>query len=430
MAFGAVVLGIWAVPGGMGQLTAGWSSAWTSLSRVSGLTASAVGLVGLVLVARLRSIERRAGLDRIFVWHKWLGGTMAILVAVHVVASLVAWSDGQGWWNSLVDLTGREPYMAAATVGALLLTVVTVSSMSSMRRRLSYETWYFVHLTAYAALALAFGHEVVLGGDLAGGGPAWWFWVAVHLAVIGALIAGRWGPTLRAALFPLRVESVTAAAPGTVELTLGGRHLHGLEADSGQFAVLRPLVGRLWWQAHPFSLSAEPTTAGLTFTIKDRGDASLAMTELPVGTRVAVEGPYGVLTPDVLDPDRRLVVIVGGVGVAPARALLQRLSTEITAGDAPVVLFRARTEAELVHEQDLRAVVARHGGRVLTLVGRTAALAVGDPFAAPSLRSVIPDIGERQAFVCGPERLVAAARSGLRAAGVPRRHIHFDRSWW
>ena len=135
-----------------------------------------------------------------------------------------------------------------------------------------------------AALGLAFAHEVVLGGEFAGGGLAWWFWVLVHVAVVVALVWGRWGSVLRSAVRPLRVVSVRPAAPGTVEVTLGGHNLRGIEADSGQFAMLRPLVGHLWWQSHPFSLSAEPTTAGLTFTIKDRGDASRAIAELPVGT--------------------------------------------------------------------------------------------------------------------------------------------------
>ena len=263
-AFFVVVLGMWILDGGIRDLAAGWTEAWTSIAQVTGLLASALGLVGLVLVARLRCIEHRAGLDRVFIWHKWLGASMAILVGAHVGASVVAWSDGQGWWQALLDLTGREPYMAAATVGALLIAVVTVSSLRSIRRSLSYETWYFVHLTAYAALGLAFAHEVVLGGQFAGGGLAWWFWVLVHVAVLAALVWGRWGTMLRSTARPLRVVAVQSAAPGTVEITLGGRNLSRIEADAGQFAMIRPLVRRLWWQSHPFSLSAAPTTDGLT----------------------------------------------------------------------------------------------------------------------------------------------------------------------
>lgn len=49
-----------------------------------------------------------------------------------------------------------------------------------------------------------------------------------------------------------------------------------------------------------------------------------------------------------------------------------------------------------------------------------------DVFAAKSLRVRVPDIAERDAFLCGPPPLVAAAVAGLRAAGVPKRHIHFE----
>ncbi len=431
-AFFVVVLGMWILDGGIRDLAAGWAEAWTSIAQVTGLLASALGLVGLVLVARLRCIEHRAGLDRVFIWHKWLGASMAVLVGAHVGASVVAWSEGQGWWQALLDLTGREPYMAAATVGAVLIAVVTVSSLRSIRRSLSYETWYFVHLTAYAALGLAFAHEVVLGGQFAGGGLAWWFWVLVHAGVLAALLWGRWGTMLRSMARPLRVVAVQPAAPGTVEITLGGRSLSRIEADAGQFAMIRPLVRRLWWQSHPFSLSAAPTTVGLTFTVKDRGDASRAIAGLPLGTRVAVEGPYGALRTDELVPDHRLVLIVGGVGVAPARALLQRLPRTDGPGPgaAPIVLFRARSTAELVHFDEIRALAEQRGGRVLTLVGPSATLAVGDPFSAASLHSAIPDLAERQAFVCGPERLIAASRAGLKAAGVPSSRIHFERAWW
>ena len=122
---------------------------------------------------------------------------------------------------------------------------------------------------------------------------------------------------------------------------------------------------------------------------------------------------------------------------APAgrgRAPVAPATVEITLGGRNlrrfIVLFRARSTAELVHFDEIRALAEQRGGRVLTLVGPSATLAVGDPFSADSLRSAIPDLTDRQAFVCGPERLIAASRSGLKAAGVPSSRIHFERSWW
>lgn len=425
-----VVIGLWVDNGGVGALDDGWLEGWTSVSQLTGLLASAVGLVGLVLVARLTLVERRLGLDRMFVWHKWLGGTMAVLVWFHIVASLLAWSEGESFWTAVVDLTGRQPYMAIATIGALLLTMVAVTSMRSVRRRMSYETWYFLHLLAYFALAFAFPHEIDLGGTLSDHRVAWWFWVVTHVAVIVALVWGRWGRALVSILRPLRVESITTIAPGTVELRLGGRPLGRVEAEAGQFAVLRPLTSRLWWQPHPFSLSATPTTDGLTFTIKDRGDASGAITRLRVGDRVGLEGPFGTLTLDTLDPARRLVMIIGGVGIAPARALLQRLPLDVEIGRGPIVLFRARQLSDLVHYDEIRALAERRGGTVFNLVGPSISLAVDDPFSAHELLGAIPDLASRQAYVCGPERMIAAARNGLRRAGMSRSAIHHEHAWW
>jgi DMSO/TMAO reductase YedYZ heme-binding membrane subunit len=162
-AFAVIIVGLWVRHGGIAELTRGWADAATSITQLTGLLASAFGLVGVALVGRPRSVERHIGLDRMFVWHRILGETMTLLVGVHIAAALVAWSASGGFLNAVLDLTGRQPYMALATVGSLLIAAVTISSLASVRRRMSYETWYFVHLAAYAGFALSFGHQLVTG---------------------------------------------------------------------------------------------------------------------------------------------------------------------------------------------------------------------------------------------------------------------------
>lgn len=419
------VVGMWLRHGGLRELTAGWTLCWTSLTDLSGLAASALALVALVLVARPRFFERTYGLDRTFVWHRQIGGAMAVALAVHVGAGVAATIPGRGWSGAAADLSGGLPYMALATVGALLVGIVTVTSLRSLRRRLAYETWYFVHLLAYAGMAIAFSHEIVLGSDLATDTVARWFWILLHVVVLAALVLGRWRRSFVAAWRPLRIARVERTARGMATITLTGSPIAGLGASAGQFFLLRPLHPDLWWQAHPFSLSAAPTAHELRFTIKDRGDASGLLARLRPGERVAVEGPYGVNTPDALAGDR-LLFVAGGIGIAPVRALVEALPAQA----APVVLYRARHRDELVHLDELEALVAARGGRVLTLVGPSARLAARDPFQAAALLRAVPDLRERTAVLCGPERLLHAARHGLHAAGVPYERIHFERPWW
>ncbi|MEZ5134204.1 MAG: hypothetical protein R2699_03900 [Acidimicrobiales bacterium] len=84
MALTACIVGLWAAGGGISDLMAWDGSQWTSRPTLTGLAASAVAVVGLVLVARPRSLERLYGLDRMFVWHRWLGEAVAMLVGAHV----------------------------------------------------------------------------------------------------------------------------------------------------------------------------------------------------------------------------------------------------------------------------------------------------------------------------------------------------------
>ncbi|MEO7370625.1 MAG: ferredoxin reductase family protein, partial [Ilumatobacteraceae bacterium] len=420
-----VVLTVWLRHGGFGDLSGGAVPAATSLTALSGIAASFAGLAGLALAGRPLAIEHRYGLDRVFIWHRILGETMAVLVGVHVVASVFAWGLGTGFGPAIIDLTGRQTYMALAFVGSLLIGAVTISSLRSIRRQMSYETWYFVHLLAYAGFAISFGHEIVWGELFAYDSFSRWMWIALHVGVGIMLIRGRWGRLIASVVRPLRIAKTRRLNDNTTEIRLAGGNLHAMIGDAGQFVIVRPLVRGLWWQAHPFSLSAAPTTHGLKISVKSLGDGSASIGKLPVGTRVAVEGPFGAFTPRTI-ADRKVLFIVGGIGVTPVKAMLERLDRR----HQPIVLYRASRHDDLVYANELRGMARELGGELMTLVGPTATLAVKDPFSGKALRRAIPDLTERVALLCGPERLLWAGRAGLREAGVAGDDIHFEQPWW
>ena len=423
--FAVCIVGLWIRHGGIAALSNGWIDGWASLSRLTGLLASAFAVLGVVLAGRPASLERLYGMDRLFVWHRVLGDVMGILLALHVATGTAGWIAHSGLSKTLGDLIGGEPYMGLATVGSIIVGLVVVSSLKSLRRRISYETWYLVHLSVYFGFAVSYGHQIVLGTDMSDDQVARWFWAALHIAAVGVVVWGRWGRLVVSCLRPLRVVESRQVAPGVTALSLGGANIGRFRAASGQFAYLRPMRRGMWFKSHPFSLSAAPTRGAMRFTIKDLGTGSAATMGLPVGSRVAVEGPYGVTTSDVFH-ERKALFIIGGVGVTPARAMLE----DLPRGSDPIVLYRARKPSELVHVDELRALTERIGGQVLTLVGPTSALADRDPFGPARLTSLIPQLTDRIAVVCGPERLVHAARAGLRAAGMPDQQIHYERVWW
>ncbi len=400
------ITGMWVRHGGWAELTEGWTTAWASLSRLTGLITSGLAIIGVILTGRPKSLERLFGMDRLFLWHRVIGDTVGILLVAHVATGSTDWIIHSGLRQTISDFIGGEPYMGLATIGGAITGLVILSSLRSFRKRLSYETWYFVHLSVYVGFGLSYGHQIVLGTDLAEDRVARVFWAALHIGAVACVLWGRWGCLARAWVRPLRVEHAVAVAPGVVSLHLSGPPLHKMRAAAGQFFFLRPLRRGMWWKSHPFSLSATPTTAGLRFTIKSLGDGSSAVMALPHGTKVVVEGPYGATTSAALG-DRKGVFVVGGVGVTPVRAMLE----DLPAGSEPLVLYRARRTADLVHLDEMQDLARRTGGQVLTLVGPTAALADRDPFSPSRLRAMVPDLADRVAVLCGPERLVHAARA-------------------
>ena len=421
-----VTIGIWLRHGGWSHLTSGDSAeAWESAGALTGLLATALAMIGIAFAARTHGFERAIGLDRALLWHRWLGETAALLLVAHIISTLIAYASRGGLGDAIRQLTGEEQYMAMATVGALGMLIITFVSLGFVRRHMAYETWYFIHLLIYASLLLALAHEIFLGSDFAFDPLARWFWIVVTVIVFAIVFISRWGKAIRSIMKPLTVLSVTPLNDVAAAVELGGQNVTELRAAAGQFALLRPLTPKLCWQPHPYSISAAPRVDRIRFTIKALGGASELMTQLPVGTKVAIEGPFGTKIYEELRGNK-LLLIAGGVGIAPVRSLMEDFGPEAE----PIVIYRARRQAEIVHLDELEALAETRNGRIITVVGPTKNLRDGNPLDPDVMRRLVPDVSERIAVVCGSQPMINAAYDCLYECGIEPEDIHFERIWW
>jgi ferredoxin-NADP reductase len=220
----------------------------------------------------------------------------------------------------------------------------------------------------------------------------------------------------------LRVEGVQHEAPGVASIYLSGRHLDELDARPGQFFLWRFLTPSGWWQAHPFSLSAAPTHRRMRITVKDLGDHSRRWLQVKRGTRVFAEGPYGTFTAE-RRTQRRVLLIAGGIGITPLRALLDGFGPD----DDVVLLYRVERPEDAIFGDELRRFAAAENITIHVIPGTEIGDDRTDLLSVPALQRGVPDIARRECFVCGPPGLIAAIRRRLRALGVPARHIHYER---
>jgi predicted ferric reductase len=305
---------------------------------------------------------------------------------------------------------------------AATVVVVAVLSTRPARRRVSYETWHGVHLLVYLAVVLGLVHQLLEGTTFAGSAAATVYWWGLWAGVLAAFLAGRVVlPLWRNARHRLRVAAVVPESDDVVSIHLTGRRLDRLPARAGQFFIWHFLGHDHWWRANPFSLSAAPDGRSLRLTVKAAGETSAGLRHVPVGTRVFAEGPYGAFTSLHRTRDAALLV-AGGVGVTPVRALLEEATGPTT------VLYRVRSADDAVLLPELEDLARTRGARLHVLAGRTGAGSPpNSPFEPANLLALVPDVADRDVYVCGPPAMTSAVLRSLRTLRVPRRQVHAER---
>ncbi|MGW0863471.1 ferredoxin reductase family protein [Streptomyces sp. NPDC002611] len=389
------------------------------LGRLTGLYGSLLMAFQLLLVARLPWFDRRIGMDRLTSWHRWTGFSVLWLLLAHAVFIVFGYAQSSSLdpVNQLVDLAETVEGVLRAITALAIIIVVGVVSARSARRRLAYETWHFIHLYTYVAVVLAFTHQVAAGTTFTSSTAAKTYWSAVWGLALASVFVGRLVlPLWRNLRHQLRVTAVVPESDHVVSVYITGRDLDRLPARAGQFFLWRFLTKDRWWQANPFSLSAAPDGRTLRLTAKRAGDGSAALRHLKVGTRVFAEGPYGAFTTlHRTRPDA--VLIAGGVGVTPIRALLEELR-----GHA-VVIYRVATDQDAVLYDELRDLALAKGAELHLVTGPP----VPDRLAPGELTRLVPDIAGRDVYLCGPPPMMNAVLGSLRELDVPKAQIHFER---
>jgi predicted ferric reductase len=414
-----VVLPWWLnTPGGS---VTGVDAALVEAGRLTGLLGGYVLLLQFLLMSRVGWLERRLAATEIVAWHRDLGALLLFLVLSHLSLITVGYAGYEhvsplDQTFALID--GAED-MVSAYLAATLLVGMGILAVRALRRRLRYEVWYFLHLTSYAVLLLSYGHAFANGQELTGG-PGRWIWTGLYAIVLANLVRGRLvAPLILNLRHRLRVADVVPEGPDTFSIYIAGWRLDRLRAQAGQFFRWRFLTRGCWWQAHPFSLSAAPNPQWLRLTIKVVGDHTHRLWYLQPGMRVLAGGPSGAFTAGRRTRPHALL-IAGGSGIAPIRALLEELPP------GAVVLYRARSPEDLIFQEELDWLAHERDAQVWYVLGSRHDPAPRQALSPRGLRALVPDVAQRDAYLCGPPGLVEAARRTLRRLRVPRRQIHVD----
>ncbi|MBI1180977.1 MAG: Ni/Fe hydrogenase subunit gamma [Alphaproteobacteria bacterium] len=191
-------------------------------------------------------------------------------------------------------------------------------------------------------------------------------------------------------------------------------------AEPGQFHMLYAMgVGEV-----PISVSGTSRDGGMVHTIRDAGAVSRALAGLRPGAGLGVRGPFGTGWPLAEAEGRDVVVMAGGIGLAPLRPVLRRLTGRGGKARRVALLYGARSPADLLYPRELDRWRARGAIVEVTVdhavggwdgkVGVVTAL-LGPGLFEPS-RSL--------AMICGPEVMMRFSVAALMDLGMPAASIY------
>lgn len=421
----------WVADAGLTDL-AGWASGLTSAGRLSGLWAADLLLVQVLLMSRLPPLEHAFGRDQLARSHRIVGFLSFGLMLAHIVLIIAGYASGR--WAAVPgttwDLITRYGGVLLAVAGTVCLVMVVVTSTRAARRRLRYESWHLLHLYAYLGVGLALPHQLWIGSVFLQSPAAAAYWWTLWAMAAAAVLIWRVGlPASRSLRHQLRVSSVVRESADVVSVYLSGRRLDRLPVRAGQFVNVRFFTAPGWTRANPFSLSAAPGSRSLRITGKALGEGSARLAQLRPGTRVLFEGPYGRLSSRARTQPK--VLLAGaGVGITPLRALAEGL--DYASGE---VALLQRSTGEPLFAREFEALTLEKGLQVLSLPGpRPSSGSVLGPAGGldelAALQSWIPDLAERDVFLCGPTAWTTGVKRLVLAAGVPHDRIQTESFGW
>lgn len=223
---------------------------------------------------------------------------------------------------------------------------------------------------------------------------------------------------------PWRVERRRRELIGAVTLELAP--LAGARPDfaPGQFNMLYVFgIGEV-----AISLSGD-AERGTTFvhTLRNVGAVSGALTALQVGASVGVRGPFGRGWPLAEAEGADVLLVAGGLGLAPLRPALYAILARRERYGRVVIMVGSRSPEDILYRRELEHWRRRSDLEVLLTVDHADADWRGHVGVVPAL---IPHAGldpaETLALVCGPEVMMRFTANALLAAGIRPERIHLS----
>jgi len=398
---------------------------WTEFSVALGYAGLAIMGLQFGLTARFRYVTEPWGEDVIYHFHRQISQIAVGLVVAHMLILFAVQPQLLAPLNII-----EAPWSARfAVVAVASLVALIVMALWRVKLNINYETWHLTHILL-AVVAITAGIVHMVGSSFYLADP--WkraLWIGLTLFWIGLLFYVRIVKPLVILRRPYRVSEVRKERGDTWTLVMQPDGHSGFRFTPGQFGWLTLWGTPFKITGHPFSFSSSAAVADgrVEITIRNLGDFTSGIQQVPKGRRVYLDGPYGAFT--IGNPADMHVLIAGGIGVTPMMSMIRTLADR---GDKrPVILIYGSKDWEsITFREELETLKSWLGLTVVHVLANPPADWTGEQgYITADLfkRHLPPPYADHEYFICGPDVMMDAIEKALGELGVPLSKYHSER---
>ena len=398
---------------------------WTEFSVAIGYAGLAMMGLQFGLTARFRYVTEPWGEDVIYHFHRQLSLIAVALVIAHPLILFAVRPELIALLNSF-----RAPWRARfAAISTYSLIAIVVTAIWRVKLRIKYETWHITHIVlAIVAVTAGLLHMVGWGRYLVSPQKRA-LWIALPIFWLALLLYIRIVKPLFILRRPYRVSEVRKERGDTTTLVMHPDGHLGFRFSPGQFGWLTLWGSPFKITGHPFSFSSssEVTDGSVEMSIRNLGDFTSRIHEVPVGQRIYLDGPYGAFT--IGNPADMHVLIAGGVGITPMISMLRTLADRNDPRPA-ILLYGSKDWESITFREELEDLKARLNLTVVHVLRNPPADWTGEKgFITPEVfkRHIPQPYADHEYFICGPTKLMDIIEEALSDLNVPISKYHSER---
>ncbi len=187
----------------------------------------------------------------------------------------------------------------------------------------------------------------------------------------------------------------------------------------GQFAFIKFSLPGVLGESHPFTISSAANPAILRFSIRQLGDYTNMLHEVKVGTPIAIDGPYGTFSNQVVT-NQRQIWVAGGIGITPFLAMSSNIQDKSQKID---LYYSVQKKGEDIYLDELQNNAKKYTNiRLIPFYTDQSGYLTADV-----IQKISGQFNTSTAFlICGPPSMMKSLRGQLVDLGVPKKSIHTE----